>query len=375
MDFYDLKGRKVIRKHKAATDDDRAPKQLCVEGPPVHKRSFLVQTTLEWKLNGKTKKVPAWLLLDSGCTGLVMSQSFIKKHGIPLEAKRQKLNIVAANGQQIKGGTHNTKSIGVWIGKHVSDMKFESMGIRDEGPWGLAGYLPMPWLVEHNPDIDWTNRKIKWRSEHCQKNCLPSKIKIEWMTEEEMLREPKEQRHVFGIAVFHDEDGEDISLPPIDHYKDYANIFSEQKIHALPEHSKYDHKIELEPGTTPPFGPIYPLSKSELRVLRKYLDEMLASGKIVRSTSPATAPILFVPKPDGTLRLCIDYRGLNTITIKNRYPLPLMNELWDRLGKARYFTKLDLKNGFYLLRITKGDEWKTAFRCRYGLYEYTVMPF
>ena len=134
MDFYDLLGEKVIRMRKAPTSDDRAPKRLCVEGPPVHKRLFLVQTTLEWKLNGKTKRVPAWLLLDSGCTGPVMSQSFIKKHGIPLKAKRQKLNIVAANGQQIEGGTHNTKSIGVWIGKHVSDMKFESMGIRDEGP-------------------------------------------------------------------------------------------------------------------------------------------------------------------------------------------------------------------------------------------------
>ena len=96
---------------------------------------------------------------------------------------------------------------------------------------------------------------------------------------------------------------------------------------------------------------------------------------IVRSTSPAAAPILFLPKPDGTLRLCIDYRGLKKITIKNRYPLPLMNGLRDRLGKARYFTKLDLKNGFNLLMIAKGDEGKTAFRCRYGLYEYTVMPF
>ena len=139
--------------------------------------------------------------------------------------------------------------------------------------------------------------------------------------------------------------------------------------------TKYDHKIKLEPGTMPPFGPIYPLSEFEFRVLRKYLDELLSSGKIVRSTSPAAAPILFVPKPDGTLRLIIDYRGLNKITTRNQYPLPLMNELRDRLGKARYFTKLDLKNGFYLLRIAKGDEWKTAFRCHYGLYEYTVMPF
>ena len=114
----------------------------------------------------------------------------------------------------------------MWIGKHVSDMKFESLGIRDKGLWGLAGYLPMSWLVEHNPDIDWTNEKIIWGSEHCRKDSLPSKIKKEWMTEEEMLREPKEQRNVFGMAVFHDEEGENISLRLIDHYKDYADIFS-----------------------------------------------------------------------------------------------------------------------------------------------------
>src|SRR5437588_12776905 len=101
---------------------------------------------------------------------------------------------------------------------------------------------------------------------------------------------------------------------------------------------------------------------------------MLGARTIKRSGSPAAAPILFMLKSDDTLRLYIDYRGLNKIMIKNRYPLPLMNELRDRLGKAKFFTKLDLKNGFYLLRIAKGDEWKTAFRCRYGLYEYTVMP-
>src|SRR5207302_1410401 len=85
--------------------------------------------------------------------------------------------------------------------------------------------------------------------------------------------------------------------------------------------------------------------------------------------------ILFMPKSNGTLRLCIDYRELNKITIKNRYPLPLMSELRDRLGKATVFTKLDLQNWYYLLGMAKGEEWKTAFRCRYGLYEYTVMSF
>jgi len=82
-----------------------------------------------------------------------------------------------------------------------------------------------------------------------------------------------------------------------------------------------------------------------------------------------------VPKPDGTLWLCIDYCGLNKITIKNMYALPLMSELRSRLGKATVFTSLDLKNGFYLIHMAEGEEWKTALKSRYGLYEYTVMPF
>jgi hypothetical protein len=102
---------------------------------------------------------------------------------------------------------------------------------------------------------------------------------------------------------------------------------------------------------------------------------MLASGKIVPSNSPAVAPILFIPKANGKLRLCIDYRGLNAITIKNRYPLPLMNELSDGMKGAVYFTKIDLKNGYNLIQIAKGEEWKTTFRTKYGHFEYRVMPF
>jgi len=103
---------------------------------------------------------------------------------------------------------------------------------------------------------------------------------------------------------------------------------------------------------------------------------MEKTGKIQRSTSPAGSPILFVPKPNGWgLRPCVDYTGLNAITIPIRYPLPLMQELQDRVQGARWFTKLDLKNGFNLIRIREGDEWKTAFQTQYGLYKFRVMPF
>ena len=102
---------------------------------------------------------------------------------------------------------------------------------------------------------------------------------------------------------------------------------------------------------------------------------MLAQGKISRSKSPTGAPILFVRKPEGRLLLVVDYRGLNKVTIHNKYPIPMMTELKDQVKDAQVFAKLDQKDGFHLIRIRQGDKWKTAFRTRYGLYEYKVIPF
>jgi len=113
----------------------------------------------------------------------------------------------------------------------------------------------------------------------------------------------------------------------------------------------------------------------QLKGQNKYLHKMLAEGKIVHSKSPGGAPILFVPKPDGRLRLCVDYHQLNKLTILNKYALPLMTKLRERVAGANLFTKLDLKDGYHLIRIKKVDEWKTAFRTQYGHYEYKVMPF
>ena len=105
------------------------------------------------------------------------------------------------------------------------------------------------------------------------------------------------------------------------------------------------------------------------------MDENLSKGFIRAYSSPAGAPILFVKKSDGSLRLCVDYRGLNAGTIKNRYPLPLIRETLMRLSKARYYTALDVRGAYNLLRVAEGDEWKTAFRMWYRLYESLVMPF
>ncbi len=163
-----------------------------------------------------------------------------------------------------------------------------------------------------------------------------------------------------------------INLP--EKYKDFVDVFEKINADHLPAHSPYDCPIDLE-GHSPPFGPIYGLSEPEFQALCDYLTENLAKGFIQHSKSLASAPILFVKKKDGSLRLYVDYRGLNKITKKNRYPLPLILGLLDRLRIGKIFTKLDVRGAYNLLRIRPGDEWKTAFRTRYGHFEYTVMPF
>ncbi|KAH0358992.1 hypothetical protein KCU65_g10159, partial [Aureobasidium melanogenum] len=158
-------------------------------------------------------------------------------------------------------------------------------------------------------------------------------------------------------------------------YHEYLDVFSRKDAKTLPPHRTYDHAIDLLPGKEPPYGPLYSMSRDESEELLRELKSQLDSGFIRASRSPAASPVLFVKKPGGGLRFCVDYRGLNAITVKNRYPLPLITETLARLSRAKKYTKLDIISAFNRLRIKEGDEWKTAFRTRYGLFEYLVMPF
>ena len=195
-----------------------------------------------------------------------------------------------------------------------------------------------------------------------------------------MIHESKEWissycRAAAAGQVWHNEEGGDVADDLPKYYREWASVFSEEEINKLPEHSPWAHEIKLIEGSTPPYGPIYPLNKMELAVLREYINKQMAVGKIRLSKSPAGSPILFVRKADGMLCLCVDYRGLNKITVKDRTPLPLMTELREQVAKAKIFTKLDLRHGYNLIRIAEGDEWKTVFHTKYSLFEYLVMPF
>ena len=158
-------------------------------------------------------------------------------------------------------------------------------------------------------------------------------------------------------------------------YQDFVKVFSKVETETLPPNRPTHHPINLEPGYKLLYGRIYNLSEFALKTLKAYLETNLASGFIQRSSSPAAALILFAKKKDGGLRLCDDYRALNLGMVNNRYPLPLISELLDRVRDARIFTELDLRNAYHVIRIKERDEFKTAFRSRDGQIEYRVMPF
>ena len=144
---------------------------------------------------------------------------------------------------------------------------------------------------------------------------------------------------------------------------------------ALAPHRPYDLKIDLEEGAVPLVTPMYPLSQVELQTLCEFIEEHLRASFIRSTTSPHGAPVLFVKKKDGGLCLCIDFRGLNKISKKDRYPLLFISDLLSTAGKARIYTTIDLQHTYHLVCIAEGDEWKTAFRTRYGSFEWLVMPF
>ncbi|QRW17582.1 Retrotransposable element Tf2 protein [Rhizoctonia solani] len=205
----------------------------------------------------------------------------------------------------------------------------------------------MSWLKKHNPQISWEKHTLVFNLLYCSNNCLPAPAVLELKAVEE------------------------IPTP----YQEFSRVFSEEESSKLPPHRPYDIAIELLPDAKPRHGPIYSLGPREDAELKETIEKQLKAGLIQPSKSPMASPILFVKKKNGKLRMCVDYRRLNSMTKKNVYPLPLPQNLIEKLQGAKIFSKFDLKAGYNLVRIKEGDEWKTAFKTKYGLFEYLVMPF
>ena len=333
------------------------------------------------KYSGTVKGLPAVILVDSGSTCNFVSRAFVHRHQLRTDPLLAVSQVRMANGaveklqEQLRGvrlqiqGYHQTLNLVVLPNLDVDVI------------------LGKPWLACHQALVNWrtneisfTFNKVKFclHPDVCPDSCLSLHSNL-FYSASEVQAAMDDGASVFLVDVHHqvlltDASAEldSLKMPLVQEFKD---VFPDDLPTGLPPPRSVDHRIEVTPGSHPPNLPTYRMSFAELDEVKKQLAELTEKGFIQPSQSPYGAPVLFVKKKDGTMRMCVDYRALNKITVKNSYPLPRIEELLDRMQGATCFTKLDLRSGYHQIRMHPEDIQKTAFHTRYGHYEYRVLPF
>ena len=348
------------------------------------------------ELAGRVQKYPTRVLLDSGSTGNFISTQFVAAVGLRVQPDPEWEEVTLADGSKLR--TEGRVQFTLRCGNYK-----ERVLTRVFPDLHKEIILGIPWLEKANPVIDWTQRRVRVFHRGCdvtlplihKREAEVAAAELNLYTAKQMTKQVKRGHAVFLAVVrpaqeeetveqsegtggteeqkMHHEGIHDEIKAVLHEYKD---VFPSDLPPGLPPVRKgHEFRIDLEDDTPPVHRPIYKLSPLELEECRKQIQYMLDKGFIRPSDSPYGAPVLFVPKHDGGLRFCIDYRWLNKKTIKNRYPLPLPEEMFDRLGGAKVFSKIDLKSGYWQMPMRQEDIPKTAFKTRYGLYESLVVPF
>jgi hypothetical protein len=293
-------------------------------------------------------KHPVVILFDSGASHTFISKTFVEKYCIHCTESREGFVIHSP------GGRIFTKEVAFHIPVTLVGREFLTNMIVIKGQ-DIDVILRMNWLAQ-NKAINNTDQRT---------------IKLSYGHEEVQLSIPivapvKASRQVFETIV------QEIRDIPV--VCEYLDVFPKE-FPGLPPERDVEFVIELKPGTTPISRRSYCMPPNELAELKTQLQDLLEKGFIRPSSSPWGYPAIFVKKKDQTLRMCVDYRPLNEVTIKNKYPLPRIDNLFDQLIGARVFSKIDLRSGYHQIRIRPEDIPKTAFTTRYGLFEYLVMSF
>lgn len=306
-----------------------------------------------------------------------MTPTYARRNKISLHKKVEPFSLRAFDGNPVAYNqgwiTQETEPIPLRMGRHREKLQFD---ITDTP--GFDVVLGLPWLKGSNPTINWGRSTIQF--EGLQSMPLPvvhdalGTIDIQAMSASELREQVRMNPDQVQVLYCKKTEGRsEIEIPP--EYADFKGLFEKESDEdALPKHQPWDHEIKIQEGKQPKKEPLRPMSAEKAEYIRKYVDDGLRKGHIRESDSPAGYPLHIVPKGND-YRVCVDYRGLNEITVKNSYPLPLIHELQDRLQGAQWFTAFDIPGAYNRIRIKAGEEWKTAFRTRFGLYEYLVMPF
>lgn len=325
---------------------------------------------------------PAKVMLDSGASRDFISRRLVSQLGLAT-SKAARTSVVLADGS-VNMSARQCRAIQINIGSYTTT---RDLLLTDLQQYDVI--LGKPWLTSVNPDIDWACNTVSIAGTQLTAKQSSASATVSVMSAHQMAktlgRNAYAECFLGSIKHVEPEPATPSAMrPPTDQNAAFnqklyklldakADVFKEPT--ALPPHRSLDHKIDLVPGAKPPQQRTYRMSPAELQEVEKQLADYLSKGWIRPSQSPFGAPILFVRKKDGSLRMCVDYRALNSITIKNRYPLPRIDELLDQLQGATIFTSLDLWSGYHQVRIDPSDIHKTAFRTRFGHYEFTVLPF
>jgi hypothetical protein len=296
-----------------------------------------------FSIHGKLVKI----LFDSGATHSFMNQSTQVNLGLNVLRVKNEYKI-ATPGGKISSNTL-VKSVPLQLGSKVFQTNLLTLGLD-----GIDVILGMDWMTHHKVTLDIAERRIEITSPGVGASTLYLP-----------LRESMDPSAYVSIAT---------NLEEIPVVCDYLDVFLDDLL-GMPPDRDIEFVIELQPGMAPISKRAYRMPPKELAELKTQLQELLDKGFIRSSSSPWGCLALFVKKKDGSLRLCVDYRPLNAVTIKNKYPLPRIDVLFDQLAGAKVFSKTDLRSGYHQIKIRPCAIPKTAFSTRYGLYEYLVMSF
>jgi len=397
------------------------PKLLSISALDARGTSLLLLVEIGTMDTSELHSVKA--LLDCGATGSFIDRDFVCSKRMNTQTLSWNISVFNVDGSPNEAG-QITEVVDVVL-RYKTHSERMLLAVPGLGKQSLI--LGYDWLKDYNPKIDWKKGEVEMtrcslrcegeralrKEQTCQKrvelralrSCRDGPTPL-LQEESESEEEPPQTHHPsweLGDRLFlmrllpepnqvelraaattsqrlverarRSAEAQAAATPLPAYVAEFRSVFAKEDFDILPEHRKWDHAIELIPGAEPKSSKVYPLSPLEQAELDAFLEENLCTGRIRPSKSSIAAPVFFIKKKDGLLRLVQDYRVLNAVTVKNRYPLPLISELVSQLRGAKYFTKLNIRWGFNNVRIKPGDEWKAAFHTNRGLFELLVMFF